>query len=283
VTRNLYFLDIETTGLDIAHDFVLEVAVVKTTLEAPFEEVGEPFCRVMPYGSIKSLRACAFPVVRDMHDASGLWEDCRRAHAERTHTVGQVIHELIDLFADERGKPREERPVLAGSTVHFDRAFVRRHLFSEIDDVFSHRHYDVSSVKLFCQSLGMPQIPKGEAHRALADVRESIAHARMCAEWLGRGRRTPCLLVPKVDPECAGYGQVDASTPDPLLALATIVPQEPKRPALRKRAPGSLADLAMARKLCQGCTRDQPTTRSREVRNPGYQVFLCDECFRRLS
>ena len=49
---------------------------------------------------------------------------------------------------------------------------------------FSHRHYDVSAVKLFCRSLGMPKPPKAEAHRATADVLESIAHARLCAEWL---------------------------------------------------------------------------------------------------
>ncbi len=52
---------------------------------------------------------------------------------------------------------------------------------------FSHRYYDVSAVKLFCRSLGMPKPQPAEAHRAMADIQESIAHARQCARWLRTG------------------------------------------------------------------------------------------------
>jgi len=67
--------------------------------------------------------------------------------------------------------------------VHFDHGFLRVHM-PKLAARFSHRHYDVSAVKLFCQSLGMPKPPKAEAHRAAADVRESIEHAKACADWL---------------------------------------------------------------------------------------------------
>ena len=53
-----------------------------------------------------------------------------------------------------------------------------------LDKRLSYRHYDVSAVKLFCQSLGMPKLPKAEAHRAKDDILESIAHAKKCADWL---------------------------------------------------------------------------------------------------
>ena len=39
-------------------------------------------------------------------------------------------------------------------------------------------------MKLFCQSLGMPKIPKAEAHRAMADVEESARHGSLCLDWL---------------------------------------------------------------------------------------------------
>jgi len=41
-------------------------------------------------------------------------------------------------------------------------------------------------IRLFCESLGMPEIPKCEAHRAPADVLEAIDHGRQCAEWLAK-------------------------------------------------------------------------------------------------
>jgi len=37
----------------------------------------------------------------------------------------------------------------------------------------------------------MSKLAKGEAHRALADVEESIAHARECAMWIARESRGP--------------------------------------------------------------------------------------------
>jgi oligoribonuclease (3'-5' exoribonuclease) len=72
---------------------------------------------------------------------------------------------------------------LAGSSVHFDHGFIK-HWWPQLASRFSHRHYDVSAVKLFCESLGMPRLPKAEAHRAREDILESIAHARECVRWL---------------------------------------------------------------------------------------------------
>lgn len=48
--------------------------------------------------------------------------------------------------------------------------------------------HDVSAVKLFCRSLGMPKLPKAEAHRAMADVEESVRHAEACALFCGKVR-----------------------------------------------------------------------------------------------
>jgi hypothetical protein len=32
--------------------------------------------------------------------------------------------------------------------------------------------------------MGMPELPRAEAHRAAADIDESIAHAKACRDWL---------------------------------------------------------------------------------------------------
>lgn len=170
--RVLYWLDIETTGLNPIHNKILEIAISK----APFDD---PFNARLVHHSVYAFphdRDMLEPAVREMHENSGLLTDC-----EYLAYVGQprAVHgpELCDLF-DEG-----EEPIFAGSSVHFDVRFLRAS-FPEFALKFSHRHYDVSAIKLFCESLGMPKLPKGEAHRAQADILESIEHARACAQWL---------------------------------------------------------------------------------------------------
>lgn len=86
----------------------------------------------------------------------------------------------------EKLEAYEDKPTLAGASVHFDLGFLRVHM-PRLARELSHRVYDVSAVALFCRSLGMPKLPKAEAHRAMPDVLESIEHAKMCAAWLGKG------------------------------------------------------------------------------------------------
>ena len=49
---------------------------------------------------------------------------------------------------------------------------------------FSHRLYDVRAIQLFCESMGMPPIPKANAHRVLADIKESMQIGQKCQAWL---------------------------------------------------------------------------------------------------
>jgi oligoribonuclease len=171
----LYWVDVETTGLDPNKDALLEIAVVEATLDRPFDYR-------FPW-AFRDSRVFRFhgaiddPVVLDMHTRSGLLAECERS----THTVADAEEELLALVpvvAD-----REEMPVLAGSSVHFDRGFLRVHM-PRLWARFSYRVYDVTAIKFFCRSLGMPPLPKTGAHRASADLLESIRHARECVEWL---------------------------------------------------------------------------------------------------
>lgn len=181
----LYWLDLETTGLDPNADNILEIAVAVSLLERPFDVTERVELR-MRYPSVtdsKGAPASLHPVVEEMHTKNGLLAECRRSLlgiADAEENLLSIVPEVAD---------REDKPTLAGSSVHFDHAFLRAKM-PRLAARFSHRHYDVSAIKLFCQSLGMGKLPKAEAHRAAADIRESIAHAEQCAEWLAdRGCR----------------------------------------------------------------------------------------------
>jgi oligoribonuclease len=182
----LLWLDLETTGLDPEFDAVLEVAATIAPFDDPFAAariiVDRPvkiFWEVEEWSTIvTSGRTITLSdSVRNMHEKNKLLRDCVGGAASTLEEIeGLLLEQVPDL-------PRDERFVLAGSTVHFDRSFLKAWM-PRLERHLSHRHYDVSSIKLFCQSLGMEPFPKAEAHRAMADVRESIAHAELCRKWL---------------------------------------------------------------------------------------------------
>jgi oligoribonuclease len=170
----LLWLDLETTGLDPRECKVLEVAVMQADFATPF--VATPLYNTVIEHDGKNLS----PFILDMHTKNGLLIECTLPDALRIEEVDAALVHLVPQAAS-----REDLPVLAGSSIHFDHDFIRVHL-PNFAKRLSHRHYDVSAVKLFCESIGMPKLPRAEAHRAQADVLESIDHAQRCAEWVGK-------------------------------------------------------------------------------------------------
>jgi oligoribonuclease len=172
----LLWIDLETSGLDPRKDDVLEVAAGFATLERPFGVTAD---YVRSWVTLNRWSTCVWGTgVREMHQKSGLVDELKTAKLY-VSDVEDIL--LRDVPATE---DREEMTVLAGSSVHFDLSFIRCAM-PRLGARLSHRVYDVSAVKLFCRSLGMPKLPRADAHRAKADVLESIEHARQCADWLG--------------------------------------------------------------------------------------------------
>jgi oligoribonuclease (3'-5' exoribonuclease) len=81
--------------------------------------------------------------------------------------------------------PKFDTPIsaapLAGSTVGFDRRWLRHHM-PALEALFSYRSIDVSVLtelaRRFAPSIYAARPKKSEAHRALADARESINYLR---------------------------------------------------------------------------------------------------------
>lgn len=170
----IVWLDLETTGLNPYEDSILEVAIA---VQGDPYATPTPGSHVLYYGGTPDDA-----YVEEMHTKNGLLSECREVIPQGTYSQHPLVEEwILSQLPGEDGSY-----TLAGSSVHFDLEFLRRRM-PAVADKFSHRLLDVSAIKLFCQSLGMPKLPKGEAHRAAADILESAAHLRACRDWIKAG------------------------------------------------------------------------------------------------
>ncbi len=170
----LYWLDLETTGLDSLKDNILEVAVAEAEFETPFE-IKHIYQNVIRFRENEHDPLNAF--VKQMHTKNNLLKECN-ASFNILHNVEKDLLKLI-----YKASSKDDMPILAGSCIYFDFMFLKTYM-PNLAERFSHRLYDISSLKLFCQSIGMPKLPKAEAHRAKDVIEESAAHGKLCQEWL---------------------------------------------------------------------------------------------------
>jgi oligoribonuclease len=167
----LVWIDCEMTGLDLAKDQLVEIAVIVT--DADLTELDEGINIIIRPEDLSVLDGMD-QVVVDMHTSSGLLElipqGISLAEAEE-----QVLAYVCSHVPEARKAP------LAGSSVYVDRGFLARDM-PQLDAHLHYRLVDVSSVKEIARRwyprayFNSPE-KKGN-HRALGDIRESIAELR---------------------------------------------------------------------------------------------------------
>ena len=171
----IVWTDLETTGIDPADNVILEVAVVVT--DDHLNEIGM-FCSLVSPGHDPNLFNTGDYICWEGHKENGLIDRLCLDYAEGglPHRTPREVAGSICTFFDRLGLPTEDKPPLAGSTISFDRGFLGHHM----PEVLSHLHYrniDVSTIRELAHRW-RPDLKESEkkgAHRALADIRESIA------------------------------------------------------------------------------------------------------------
>jgi oligoribonuclease len=167
VTDRLVWIDCEMTGLDLRRDALIEVAVLVTDADLNLLDDGLDVI-IHTHDDVLDTMV---PFVREMHATSGLTTQVRASSV----TLGEAETMVLDYIKHHVPEPKSSP--LCGNSIATDRGFLARDM-PTLDEHLHYRMIDVSSIKELAKRwyprVYQSQPAKGLAHRALADIRESV-------------------------------------------------------------------------------------------------------------
>jgi oligoribonuclease len=167
----LLWIDCEMTGLDIKKDKILELAAILTDIN-----LNTIYENEWQFKSTEKILSKMSLECKKMHTWSGL---CNSAKKSRTKYIC-AESELMNVFQKETKK---NEVFLAGNSVHYDKAFIEKHM-PKITGWMHYRILDVSSLKIlyFMKYKKKTPFKKKKNHRALNDIKETIEEFKFYKE-----------------------------------------------------------------------------------------------------
>ena len=166
---NLIWIDLEMTGLDPRKDTILEIACLVTDKNLDVIAEGPDLVIHASDDALAGMNAWC----RENHGRSGLTQSCRESKITLAEAERQVL-EFIQQHVLVGKSP------LCGNSIGMDRMF----LFHYMPRILDHLHYRVIDVSSFKEVSWrwygemVPKFSKKTKHRALDDIRESVAELR---------------------------------------------------------------------------------------------------------
>lgn len=169
--QKILWLDLEMTGLSPAKDRIVEVGAIVTDWQ--FTELASFESGIHQPDAKKLFAANPWAVARPANTQE-LVELSNKSPSE--DKVEDEVLQLIDAhFAP--GDP----VLLAGNSIHNDRAFIKQ-WWPKLEARLHYRMLDVSAWKVVMLGKYDLEFKKAEKHRALGDIRESIAELKFYLE-----------------------------------------------------------------------------------------------------
>ena len=165
--NRIVWVDLEMTGLDTHRHVIVEVAALVTDAELNILDEGLDIV----IGATEAELAEMDDFVTKMHTDNGLLDEIKASTVTMKEAEDAVLA-LLDKHCD-----KAHPAPLAGNSIATDRAFIREQM-PRLDSALHYRMIDVSTVKELTRRwfprAYFNQPEKGMAHRALADIVESI-------------------------------------------------------------------------------------------------------------
>ncbi|KAJ6611279.1 ribonuclease H-like domain-containing protein [Mycena sp. CBHHK59/15] len=181
------WVDCEMTGLDPDKDKILEIAVLITNGNLDLVDDGVEFIIRTDKASLDGMDEWC----TKQHGRSGLTKACLKS----PHSLEDVSKAVLAYI--KKWVPQRRTGILAGNSVHADRAF----LVKQMPEIVEWLHYrlfasHVSSVKELSRrwypQLGIPKLSESNHRRAaLDDIRGSIKEL----QWYRRN-----IFIPPIQP-----------------------------------------------------------------------------------
>jgi oligoribonuclease len=168
MTRMLVWMDLEMTGLDHTSEVIVEIATIITDDDLAIVAEGPDLVIHQP----DEVLAAMDPFVVEMHTKSGLLDQIKSSTISLEEGGAATLEFIKEHVPEPMSVP------LCGNSIGTDRRFLAAYL-PEIETHLHYRSVDVSSIKELVKRW-YPDVdsarPHGAgAHRALDDIRESIA------------------------------------------------------------------------------------------------------------
>lgn len=173
----LCWMDLEMTGLDPQRNVIIEIATLLTDARLQVVAEGPEIIIRATDADISRM----IPIVRKMHEKSGLTEKVRTS----SMTIADAELETLGFLKEHCKKSKIP---LCGNSIWCDRMFLKIQM-PKLDAYLHYRCIDVSSFKECATRWNVSSISgaprKGDQHRAMDDIRESIAELQHYKDrWL---------------------------------------------------------------------------------------------------
>ena len=174
---NLVWIDLEMTGLDPLYDRILEIASIVTDVQLNIVAIGPEIVIHQDEQILARMNAW----VTNQHTSTGLIEKVSASNISEAQAQTATL-DFLTQHVNPGTSP------LCGNSICMDRRFLVSYM-PTLAQYFHYRHLDVSTLKILAQNWA-PQIAqnfvKNSSHRALDDIKQSIAELKYYREHLLR-------------------------------------------------------------------------------------------------
>lgn len=170
--NRLVWIDLEMTGLNYHNDVTLEIASIITDGYLNIIATGPNLVIHQPEEVLQKMNAWCI----ESHTKTGLY----KAVLDSTITLEQAEEETLKFLQEHCDKSTAP---LCGNTVWFDKLFLQKDM-PLISDFLHYRTVDVTAIKVMLNLWTNKDtvFRKKNTHRALDDIKESIAELKFYKE-----------------------------------------------------------------------------------------------------
>jgi oligoribonuclease len=168
---NLVWIDLEMTGLDVEECRIIEIAAIITDKNLNIIAEAEPIAIYQNDEIMANMNEWCIKT----HAETGLTKRVKESEVS-LEQAEQIIVDFMTKYVPYQSSP------LCGNSIWQDRRFLGKYM-PKIDDYCHYRVLDVTSIKLLNDYWGAKEsYHKQNTHKALDDIRESIAELKFYKE-----------------------------------------------------------------------------------------------------